>query len=286
MTRLVTAASFVVGAALVGTGFVTTAHLSARAETTRTVYFSARDSTGTPVTDLTAADLAVKEGGKDRAITSVTAATAPMDVSLVIDDGGSGAFQAAVAQFLQATRDHGQFAIRLLNPQPLKIMDFTADADVLQATVGRLGPRGRVAVDAEQIIGAVSDVAKELKKRKSARPVIVVLSVSGEAALSDLADPTLNDLKSSGASLNVLQLFGVRIGKVLGDGPKQSGGVVESAVTGVVVGPMAARIAESLLSQYVLTYTLPDGVKPNERLSLTTTRTGVTITAPTRIADK
>ena len=63
------------------------------AETQRTVYFSAFDAKGTAVTDLTAADLAVKENGKDRAIASVVAATEPILVSILVDDGGSGGFQ-------------------------------------------------------------------------------------------------------------------------------------------------------------------------------------------------
>src|ERR1041385_9065461 len=42
-----------------------------RAETTRTVYISATDSKGSPVTDLTASDLVVKEDGKERVIASL-----------------------------------------------------------------------------------------------------------------------------------------------------------------------------------------------------------------------
>ena len=40
------------------------------------------------------------------------------------------------------------------------------------------------------------------------------------------------------------------------------------------------------MHQYRLAYTIPDGVKPNERLSLTTSRKGVKIFAPTRLPDK
>jgi len=38
--------------------------------------------------------------------------------------------------------------------------------------------------------------------------------------------------------------------------------------------------------QYLLTYTLPDGVKPADRLSVSTSRKGVTLTAPSRVATK
>src|SRR5262245_8612755 len=71
---------------------------AAPADQARTVYFSATDAKGAPVTDLTAADLTVKEGGKDRQVVSVKPATTPMQIALIVEDSGSGAYQAAVAQ--------------------------------------------------------------------------------------------------------------------------------------------------------------------------------------------
>jgi hypothetical protein len=257
-----------------------------RADVLRTVYFSAVDAKGVPVTDLTAADLTVKEGGKDRPIPGVQAATAPLQVSLLVDDAGTGAFQAAVAQFLQATLGHAQFAISVLNPQPMKVANFTEDVDALKSALGRMGQRGKVSVDGEQIIEAVGAAARELQQRKAARPAIVVLSVSGETALSDRADQALSDLKSSGASLSVLYIRGIELGRVLGDGPQQSGGMIQQASGSVPLGPVLAKIADNLMHQYVLTYTIPDGVKLNEKLQLATTRKGVTLLAPTRLPDK
>ena len=257
-----------------------------RAEVVRTVYFSAVDAQGAPVTDLTAADLTVKEGGKDRAIAAVQPATAPMQVAIIVDDGGSGAFQGAVAQFLQTTLGHGQFAISLLNPQAVKVTDFTEDTNALKDALGRIGQRGRITPDGEQIIEAVAEAAKELRKRKAARPAIVVLTVSGEKAQSTQADEALNAVKSSGASLNVLYVTGITLGSVLGDGPKQSGGIAQNVAANVVLGPVLAKVADTLMHQYVLTYNLPDGVKPNEKLSLSTSKKGVTLLAPSRMPDK
>src|SRR6266436_2056767 len=111
--------------------------VSAGADVVRTVYFSAVDANGTRITDLTAADLSVKEGGKDRAIVAVAPATEPMQVFLLVDDGGTGAFQAAVSQFLDATLGHAQFAISVLNPQPNKVASFTADVEALKTALAR-----------------------------------------------------------------------------------------------------------------------------------------------------
>ena len=252
----------------------------------RTVYFSASDAKGVMVTDLTASDLAVKEGGKDRAIASVAAATAPIQVSLLVDDAGTGAFQAPVAQFLETMVGHGQFSIRAFNPQPSRLTDFTEDVGALKTALAGIGPRGKIVTVGEQMVGAIAEAATELQHRKAARAAIVVLTVAGEQGQSNQAEPTLNTLKNSGASLSVVHLAGLALGQVLGDGPKRSGGVIQQIASGVAPGSVLAKVADNLLQQYVLTYTLPDGVKPNERFSLTTSRKGITLVAPSRVPDK
>ena len=256
------------------------------ADVLRTVYFSAVDENGAHVTDLTAADLTVKEGGKDRVIDDVKPATAPMQVSFLVDDGGTGGFQAAVGQFIQATFGRAEYAVRVLQPQAIKVQDFTKNGDELRAALGRMGQRGRVHPDNEQIIAGVLDAAKELRQREARRPSIIALTITGEKALADSADETLNALKASGASLSVVYLAGVELGKVLGDGPKQSGGIIQQVTGNLALSPTLAKVATNLLNQYVLTYTVPDGVKLNERLSLSTTRKGVKILAPTKLPDK
>jgi VWFA-related protein len=259
---------------------------AALAEQTRTVYVSATDSKGAPVTDLTAADLAVKEGGKERQIVSVTAATAPMQVEILVDDGGTGGFQAAVAQFLQATLERGEFSISLLSPQPAMIVDYTRDPAALKQALGRLIFRGKIAPDNTQVPAAVATSATKLRARRAQRPVILVLTVSGESRDVDNPDAVLDSLKNSGAMLNVIITTGTPSGMVLGDGPRQSGGRVEQIGGSSGIGPAIDKIVEHLTSQYVVSYTLPDGVKPNERVSVTTSRKGVSLRAPSRVPDK
>jgi hypothetical protein len=260
--------------------------LARRAEITRTVYFSAIDRSGAPVTDLTAADLSVKEGGKDRAIASVKPATAPMQMTILVDDQGSGIFQVAVSALIEKTYGDGtQFSVRLLNPQAIKVQDFTDDVDSLKAALLKVGQRGRVSVDSDQIIAGVAEASKELARRKAERPVIVVFASSGETAVSSEAQPALEALRDCGASLSVVHRSNLATGAVLGDGPKQSGGMLVTFAGGAVAS-LAEKVATMLKSQYVLTYTLPEGVKRNERFSLATSRKGVTLVAPTRIPAK
>ena len=45
------------------------------------------------------------------------------------------------------------------------------------------------------------------------------------------------------------------------------------------------RIADELMAQYELSYVLPDGVDPTDRLEITSKRKNVKVQAPTRIAN-
>jgi hypothetical protein len=112
-------------------------------------------------------------------------------------------------------------------------------------------------------------------------------------------------LRKSGAALHVVSVLGstqraaapanrasdllnenLGLNEILGDGPKRSGGRREEipAIAGALTG--LQQLAEGLKRQYVVEYTLPDGVKASDRFSISTTRKGVTLRAPTHIPDK
>jgi hypothetical protein len=273
--------------AISATGIVCQSRMTAAlAEQTRRVYVSATDSKGAPVTDLTAADLAIKEGGKERQVVSVVPATAPMQIEILVDDGGTGGFQAGVAQFLQAMIEKGEFSISLLSPQAAMIVDYTRDAAALRQALGRLVFRGKIEPDNTQVPAAIAGSATKLRARRAERPVILVLTLSGESRDVDNPDAVLDSLKSSGAMLNVIVASGATTGMILGDGPRQSGGRIEQISGSSGIGPAIEKIVDHLKQQYMISYTLPDGVKPNERVSISTNRKGVTLRAPSRVPDK
>jgi hypothetical protein len=139
------------------------------ADQTRSVYFSATDSKGAPVTDLTAGDVTVKEGGKDRQVVSVKPATAPMQVAVLVDDSGGGGYQAAVAQLFQNLLDRAQFSMRVLSPQALLIQDDTQDVEALKAALSKIGARGRIQADPDQLVEGISDAAKALEAQAGAQ---------------------------------------------------------------------------------------------------------------------
>src|SRR5437879_4431025 len=68
---------------------------------TRMVCVSAIDKNGGAVADLQASEFQVKEGGKTAEVLSARPATTPLRINLIVADGGTGAFQLAIATFLQ-----------------------------------------------------------------------------------------------------------------------------------------------------------------------------------------
>ncbi len=256
----------------------------ARAQTTRTVYISASDSRGGHVGDLTADDVVVKDGGRTREIAGLRPATARMDIAILVDDNGSGAYQAGVLQFLQTLVGYARFSITELMPQAVKLLDYTDNVEAIQAALNQLGPRGRVQGDGEQLTEAIIRAGEDLRKRGAARPVILALTISGGAGARN-QDISMNRLGDSGALLNTVFVAGTRLGLVIADGPGQSGGRAEQVGTDLGIPPAITNIAGMLLHQYALTYVLPDGVKASGRLSVSSRRKGTSIRAPTRVPE-
>lgn len=255
---------------------------AAAADVTRTLYFSAIDAKAAPVTDLRADEVTVKEGGRDRQVASLGPATALMHVSIVVDDSGTGGFQTVVGQFIQATLKRGQFAITVLNPEPMLLTDFTADVNALNGALARLGGRAKFRPDGQQLVDTIADAASTLQQRKAERPVILALTVNGEDAPPDVADRILKKLQATGAMFNAVFVTSANAGQVLGDGPRQSGGLSEG-IGGGNLGAAITRIFNHLTNQYVVTYTLPDGVQPSDRVNVSTRRKDVKLIAPTHI---
>jgi hypothetical protein len=156
--------------------------------------------------------------------------------------------------------------------------------------------------DGGQLLEGIYESAKEIERAKSARGVILVLTVGGEEHSTLPAHHVLDQLRKSGAALHVVAVAAsalrstvavtkpsalldanLNLSELLGDGPDQSGGsrIDIVASTGLVTG--LQQLADSLVHQYAITYVVPDGAKRSDRLAVIVKRGGVTLRAPTRI---
>ena len=271
---------------------------------TRRVYVSVLDSKGAPATDITAADVTVKENGKDREVVSVAPATGMLQIAVLVDDNGTGIFRYALAKFIEPLLGRAEFAISTVQPQTIKLVDYTANAQALSAALAQLNARPG-SNDGGQLLDGIAETAQELQKREARRPIILALTVGGQEHSTLPAHHVLDKLRQSGASLHVLTVVNntlrsqpgatsaaaligenMNLGEVLGDGPKQSGGFRQEIVAATGIASGLQELAQALKQQYVIEYTLPDGVKAGDKLSVSLKRKGLTVRAPTRIPDK
>ncbi len=277
---------------------------------TRTIYVSALDTNGAPVPDMRPSDFDVKEGGKTQEI-AVKPATADFRIAVLVADWGTGNFQAGLARFIEKLYGHAEFSLVSVLLQPITVLDYSANLGGLIGGLNRLGVRGRQK-DA-QLLEAIQDATKTVR-HETKRPVIVVLRIGAEATTSISGDTVRDQLRRSRAILEVISL-GIQtsatqtatgddplsaaqnqlrdderrqsafaLAQVLGDGSRESGGRNDQVISTTLVTTLG-QLADELLHQYEITYTLPDGVKPSEKLSVTSKRKGVTVRAPTRLTN-
>jgi hypothetical protein len=281
----------------------------ARATTPRKFYVSVVDSkTNDPVKDLTAADFEVKEGGKTQEI-SVAPASSPLRVTLIDADGGTGVYQNAVIGVINGLGRLGEYRLVGVAEQPLQLTDYTSDMQVLSAAVPKLARR-----TASRTPGQVMEAIFEATKTIAAdgkRPVIIVFRVGGEAGTSIQATTVRDALRKTGAVLYVVSPVGgggmgasgmgmqtnakdadesesmsnaAELGRVLDDGSKESGGHHDMAAPSAL-GKVVDQLVNELKSQYEVSYTLADGVKPSDRLQVSSKRKNVKVYAPSKIAN-
>ena len=268
---------------------------------TRTVFVSVLDKSGVPVTDLSADDFVIKEGGKGREIVGAGMTTMPLRIAIVVDDNGTGIFRYALAKFVERLQGRAEFALSTVQGQHLKLLDYTSNVERVSGAISQLNARPATN-DGGQLLEGIFETAKDFQKRRTQRPIIVVLTVGGEEHSTLPAQHVLDELEKSGAALNVIAInssvlramvtvskpsalleSNLNLSEVLGDGPKQSGGKRDEIVAspGIVTG--LQELAEALRNQYAVSFSRPDRPRDTEKLSVSVKRSGLTVRAPTKV---
>ena len=267
----------------------------------RRVYVTVTDRNGAPVIDLTGADFAVKEGGKSVQDVRAVMASEQMQIALIVDDNGTGLFRAPLARFVQRMDGHAQMSLSSVVGQTMKIVDYTTRIDAINQGLVKLNARPGTP-DGGQLLEGIAEAAGELRRKEAQRPIIIALTVGGEEHSTANADHVLDQLRQSAASLYVFSVINsalrstvavqkpsallqenLSLQRVLGDGPKQSGG------RRMEIAPAAGslqdlqHLASELVQQYRVSYTLPAGMKRSDRVSVSVNRKGVSVRAPSRI---
>jgi VWFA-related protein len=280
----------------------------------RSVHVAVVNNDGSPVTDLTAADFEVKEGGKTTAITKAELTNVPLRIALIVADEATGNFQQAMVTLIKPLIAVAEFKLVSVVTQPETIVDYTNDAERLVAGVERMGLRGSGQPTTPQLMEAIAENADSVAQ-PGKRSAIVVMRMGGSAASQLRQEVVRETLRKNGTQLFAFSPPGAGGGggvpmgyggaggqaradyaaaesayrgrnleSVLNDGSKQTGGRHVN-FSGQTIIPEVEKLAQELQSQYHIAYTLPAGTKPSDRLQVTTKRRGVKVLAPERIAN-
>ena len=272
-----------------------TAGIGADAQgSSRTVYATVTSDAGQPVLDMRAEDFEVREGGRVQEI-AVRPAAAPLRVALIVSDRGRGQFQLGALRFAEALLGRAELSITGIVVQPELLTDFTASTEALRGALLRVGRRSTPSDAGAQLVEAILDAARTVN-RDGWRPAIVVMRSGGEALTPISSTGVHRALRQSRAvfyAVSPLNSEGrswpdshgesrLVLPSVLGDGPRESGGRHAEVVVNTMV-PTMQQIASELINQYEITYTLPPGMSPSDRLAVRSNRRNVTVRAPSRV---
>lgn len=227
----------------------------------RVMYASVVDDKGSPVMNVTAKDLIVREDGQPREILRVAKDDDPMQVALLVDNSISmrdqlSDLRKSIATFVADLRPGVQVALLTLAERPTIVVNYTADRAALQKGVDRI-----VAYEAANyVIDGIAEAAEGLLKRTAARSVMVVVTGQGPELSYRHYSDALRPLRESGAALHAIMVTAPNVKGILNavehGNPGDSGGGIGGVGRDIVLGRMTKETGgryEEVLSMSALT---------------------------------
>jgi VWFA-related protein len=267
---------------------------------TRTVYVTITDDKGAKVSDLTASNFKVKEGGKDREVLKAGPATVKAHLAVMVEEKLIADWQtrAGVFEFVKRMAGAADMSLITMGLRNTTLVPFTGDANQLLKAINDLSLNPQPTSNVTECIG---DMAKVFQKEKPERPVMVVVAMSGGQAGGANANSIISEIRQSGATMYAVTWGppatnnSSNLGtmgdesyreQVLGDGSKQSGGRRIDIPGTAAMTKALQQVADDLAAQYAISYALPDGVKPDKRVNVNLDRKGLTMRVPGGMPDK
>lgn len=273
----------------------------------RTVYITAVDGKGAPATDLTPAEVIVREDGKVRDVLTIGPATDPMQVVILADDSGPGIqhIREGVASFVRILQNRAEMAIVSTGGRNTLVADFTASPDELMTAINR-GLVTRSTTGA-YLLDGIQESARTLVRREAARPAIVVLTLEGPEFSNVQKSQVLEAVRQSGAILHVVSVGkptlktmtswnqrptdsihealdeGMTRSAFMAEGPRMSGGRLEQVVEFTGIASRMSEIAYDLRDQLAITYVRPQSGGAPTKIEVSVKRRGVKVRAPRQV---
>ena len=242
----------------------------------KTIFLSVLDEAGKPVTDITLGEILIREDGVDREVVSVSRATQPLYVALLVDttpaaepyirDIRNGL--AAFARQVRAASPDARISVTEFGQAAVPITPFTTDGEKLEKDINRIYPKP----DAPSVLlEALIDASNSLAKQDSARRAIVVFNMEGTLERSREDPGKIQEaIRKAGAQLWTVSLQKGRNKQetlsqrdiVLNALTKNTGGKREFIVAESAIQHYMKLYADALTSQYAVTYKRPSSERP------------------------
>lgn len=228
---------------------------------------------GTPIRNLTAKDFVVKEDGAKREVVDAQLSDEPLSIVLLIDTTQppmgvthpTQDLRTAATAFVKAVlavSPDAQIAIGEFAGASVTTVDFTNKTADLEKGIARLVPNPQsIAVLLEGLV----DAGKKLATRPAPRRAIVTVDFhSPEGSAERSMKAAITSIHDAGATLWPVTVRGTTAGgdnpnreDVLNKASKANGGMRFSSIDASGLEGNLKKIAASLTSQYVVTFTHP-----------------------------
>lgn len=259
-------------------------------ERERTVFVSAVDAKGAPVTDLGLDDFVVREDGIRREVLRSSRAVEPLDIALLVDNSASAddaivSLREGVRRFIAAMAGPHQIAIIGLADRPTIFVDYTSNKTVLETGVGRIFAQQQSGMT---LLDGIIEIAQGLEKRESARAVIVPVVTDGVEFTNRDAREVRAAVRRAGAGLHAVAVGAFYVSTdfvdreralVLDTVTRDTGGQRISLLSPTAIDGALTKLAAELSSQYKVVYGRPQSLIPPEAVAVESGRPGITMRA-------
>jgi hypothetical protein len=229
-----------------------------------------------PVRDLKPQDFIVREDNAKREVVGATAADDPLSIVILLDTATPpmGAqyptrdVRTAVSSFVKtvlAGSADAQIALMPVAGAAVTAVDFTSSGADLDKAIQRLYPDQQpMAV----MLEALTEAGKKLAGRPAPRRAIVSIDFNPpEASTEQMMKVAIDSIHNAGATLWAISVRGtaptVAIREeVLNKVTKANGGLRLSSVDATGLEALLKSVANSLISQYIVTFMRPGGANP------------------------